>query len=201
MLSIVGAALVIGLIGGFLAGGRLGRMGDVRFSARTLAFGALGIMIVVPLIDLGDPMDRILIAVGYALVAAFLVVNIVRRTETALRVGLAVLALGWVLNATVMVANGGMPLSEEAYAASGQVDEPTPGEGGFFKIVLADENTHVRWLGDVIVLRPFHRVVSAGDLVLMAGLVLTIVAGMRGPGPRRSRERVEASAGRALRAI
>lgn len=201
MLGIVGTALVTGVVGGFLAGGRLGRLSEVRLVGKPLAFGALAVMVVVPLADLGTPLDRVLIAAGYALAAAFLVVNIVRSRGTALRVGLAVLALGWILNATVMVANGGMPLSREAYAASGQLDTPTPGHGGFFKIVLADENTRLRALGDVITLRPFRRVVSAGDLVLMAGLTLTIFAGMRGNGPRRSREPADAFVGSAPQAV
>lgn len=200
MLAIVGTALVIGLVGGYMAGGRLGRLSEVRFVGAPLAFGALAVMVIAPLTELGDPLERGLIAAGYALAAAFLVVNIVRRAGTALRIGLALLALGWILNATVMVANGGMPLSREAYAASGQVDAPTPGEGGFFKIVLADESTRLLGLGDVITLRPFHRVVSVGDLVLMVGLAATIVAGMRGTGPRRARRPMEAPAASALQA-
>jgi hypothetical protein len=53
----------------------------------------------------------------------------------------------------------------------------------------------------MIVLRPFLRVVSAGDLVLMVGLVVTIIAGMRGTAPRRGLGRAEASAGTALQTV
>jgi hypothetical protein len=203
MLAIVGTTLLVGLIAGFLAGGRIGRLSEVHFVGTPLAFGALAVMVVVPLADLGDRTDRFLIAAGYGLAAAFLVVNIVRRRGAAFRVGLAVLALGWLLNATVMVANGGMPLSRAAYAASGQSDAPTPGHGGFFKIVIADEGTHLRALGDVITVHPFRRVVSAGDLVLMAGLAVTIVAGMRGPRLRRSlgSESTPSKASSALQAV
>lgn len=185
MPQIVGTAFLLAVIAGFLAGGRVLRLGDVRLSAGFLAFTALAIMVLESVADFGDPTDRILVAMGYALAAAFLVVNIA-RSSGALRLGLAVLALGWVLNAAVMVSNGGMPLSLDAYAASGQTEAPTPGTGGFFKIVLADESTVLRSLGDVIPIRPFRQVVSAGDLVLMAGLVLTVAAGMRGTRSERA---------------
>ncbi len=178
MIGIVATALLIGLAAAVLSGGRVRRLGDVRVSGAPLAFGALALMVAVSLVELGSSADRALIAGAYALAAAFLVLNIVRSAGI-MRVGFAVLALGWLLNAAVMIPNGGMPLSRAAYAASGQSAVPTPGRGGFFKIVIADEHTVLRGLGDVITLPPYHRVVSAGDLVLMGGLILLIVGGMR----------------------
>lgn len=178
MIRITATALLLGLVAGYAAGGRLRRLENVRLSYGVLAFAALAVMVVESLADLGDPLDRVLIALGYALAAAFLVVNL-RRLRGVLRIAVAILALGWVLNATVMTANGGMPLSLSAYASSGQIEAPTPGEGGFFKIVIADRETALRPLGDVIPLAFYRQVVSAGDLVLLAGLVLAIAGGMR----------------------
>lgn len=193
MLQSVGTVFLLAVIAGYLAGGRVRRLGDVRLSGGFLAFTALAIMVLESVADLGDPTDRILVAMGYALAAAFLIVNIA-RSRGALRLGLAVLALGWVLNASVMVANGGMPLSRHAYSSSGQTEAPTPGEGGFFKIVLANESTVMRPLGDVIPIRAFRQVLSAGDLVLMAGMILTVSAGMR--GSRTGREPAARQRGR-----
>lgn len=182
MIRITATALIVGIAAGYLAGGRIRRLEHVRFSAGVLAFGALAVMVVESVADFGEPADRILVAAGYLLAAVFLAVNL-RRHAGILRVAVAVLALGWVLNATVMVANGGMPLSLDAYAASGQTEAPTPGRGGFFKIVIADETTALRPLGDVIPLAPYRQVVSAGDLVLLAGLALALAAGMRTSAP------------------
>jgi hypothetical protein len=48
----------------------------------------------------------------------WLVVN-TRRRPAGLRLGLVLLALGWLLNATAMVPNGGMPVSRVALARAG----------------------------------------------------------------------------------
>jgi uncharacterized protein DUF5317 len=181
MLIVVGAVLVASLVAGFALGGRIHRLGDFRFRGAPLAIAALAIMVVETSVDFGRSADRTLVAAAYALIALFLLVNLL-RSRGALKVGIGLFAIGWVLNASVMIANGGMPLSLAAYESSGQSGQPTPGEGGFFKIVIADQNTVMRPLGDVIALKPFGRVVSAGDLVLLAGLSLTVVAGMRGAG-------------------
>jgi hypothetical protein len=180
VLTITGLAALAGIAAGYAFKGRLGRIGTIALSARALVFAALAIMVFGSFVDLGAGPDRVLVALGYGLVAAFLVAN-VRRFSGALRFGLLALALGWSLNATVIMVNGGMPLSRAAYAASGQHEATlTPGTGGFFKIVIADETTVMRPLGDVIPVRAVGKVLSAGDLVLMLGLAVSIAAAMQG---------------------
>jgi hypothetical protein len=188
VLPITAIALVAGVVAGFMGGGRLRRIADVRFSGGALVFAALAIMVVESIVDLGRTTDSALLALGYGLVAAFIVLN-VRRSTGLLRAALLVLAVGWILNAVVMLPNGGMPLSRAAYAASGQTETPTPGRGGFFKIVLADPQTVLRPLGDVIPLRPLNQVISAGDIVLMLGLAGSIAAAMRHVAPDAARRR------------
>jgi hypothetical protein len=192
VLIITALALLAGCIAGFAWGGRLRRIADVSLSSGALVFVAVAIMVVQSLVDLGEATDRALLALGYGLVAAFIVLN-VRRSTGLLRAALSVLAIGWTLNAVVMLPNGGMPLSRAAYAASGQTETPTPGEGGFFKVVLADDETVLRPLGDVIPISPVHQVISAGDIVLMLGLAGCIAAAMQHTaspaGPRSARRR------------
>ena len=73
----------------------------------------------------------------------------------------AAIGLGGALNAVAIFANGRMP-----HAATG-------GDSGL-KGVPIDDDTRVWWLGDVI---PFlGKLISAGDLVLLAGVALLISA-------------------------
>jgi len=167
---------------GIASGGRLSALALLRPRASGLAFVALAVMVVAPFIDgIGPAADRALIGVTYALVAAFLALNVGRRDGWA-RIGIVLLIVGWTLNALVIGLNRGMPLSLDAYRASGQTAPPTPGEGGFFKLVIADDSTLLLPLGDVIPVHPLRQVFSAGDLVLLAGLGTILTAGMHQRG-------------------
>jgi hypothetical protein len=117
------------------------------------------------------------IACAYIAVAAFLIRNMTR--EHSIRIGLIFLLIGWMLNASVIALNGAMPLSIRAYRASGQTETPTPRQGGFFKIELADNKTRLGFLGDVIPVHPIGQVVSVGDLFLVLGAAGALVGGMR----------------------
>jgi hypothetical protein len=184
VLVLLVAALGTSILIGRLAGGRLRHLGRIRLTAAFLASAGLVVMVVLSVTSLGEVADRIALGAGYALLGAFLAVNVVRH-RGAIRIGLAVLALGWGMNTLVIAANGGMPLSLSAYRASGQIEAPTPGQAGFFKLVVADEHSALRPLGDVIPVKPIRNVVSAGDLMLIAGMAVFVAAGMRAQ-PRRA---------------
>jgi hypothetical protein len=49
------------------------------------------------------------------------------------------------------------------------------------KHVAADEHTRLRSLGDIIPVAPIGKVVSVGDIVLLAGTAHLIAVGMRRP--------------------
>jgi hypothetical protein len=112
--------------------------------------------------------------------------------------GFALVLVGLALNLTVVSMNGGMPVTKSALVASGQgrfLSKLVHGKGA--KHHLAGPDDVLLPLADVIPIpRPISQVVSAGDLVVYAGVVLLVVATMRGRTRvwiplRRRRGRVE----------
>jgi hypothetical protein len=100
--------------------------------------------------------------VSYALAGAFVLAN--RRVP-----GVLVLALGGLLNLVAIAANGGtMPAWPAAMAVAGV--DPGPG----FANAGAVAHAHLLFLGDVIPVpgpHPLANVLSAGDLLIFAGLL------------------------------
>ncbi len=178
MFAFLGITLVAAVAAGFAFGGRIGRLADLRFAMLPMLYGALGLGLLPLFVNMSTGTNRVLTGIANLLVLIFLAVNLSRHGGL-VRWGLVVLLAGWLLNAVVIAANKGMPLSEWAYAQSGQTDPITEGEGGFFKIVVADVRTNLPFLGDVIPIKPLRQVLSAGDLLLMAGIGLTVIGGMR----------------------
>ncbi len=176
MLRLVALTLLVALAAGRLAGGRLKNLGAIRVTALPVALASAGFVVAAR--AAGGGIATALQYAGIASVGVFLAIN-ATRLRGWLRIGLAVLAFGWALNALVITTNGGMPLSLSAYEKSGQEQLPTPGEGGFFAIDVADEHTVLRQLGDVIPVAPLRTVASPGDLIMGLGLIVIIVAGMR----------------------
>ena len=176
-MALVLVVAVLGLALGLLLGGRLGGLADlpVRFAA-TLPVG-LGVQVAALLLE---PTSRVLAAFGYAaaagLVGAFTLANL--RLP-----GVALMGLGLLLNALVVLANGlAMPVSVAAAERAGLSRAD---------LRLGDDPLHVErtgstrlgWLGDVVAvplpLRP--QVVSAGDVLLASGVGLFLCLGTRPP--------------------
>lgn len=96
--------------------------------------------------------------------------------------GMALVLLGLVLNAAVIIPNGGMPVSENALERSGQLDllQVLIDEGAAKHHLMTDDDV-LTPLADVIAIpKPLGQIVSVGDLVLYAGVVWLIVAVMLG---------------------
>jgi Family of unknown function (DUF5317) len=115
---------------------------------------------------------------SYSLLVVFALLN--------LRVaGMPLVLVGLVLNATVIIANGGMPVAREALVRSDQgdvlqllIDE------GAAKHHLLTEDDVLTPLADVIPIpSPIAQVVSVGDVFVYAGLVWLIIATMLGRIP------------------
>jgi hypothetical protein len=177
MLVPVLVALLVGAVVGRFRGGRVSEAANVRLRVSGLIAPAFILTLVPVFADLKDELDVAATLGSLSLIGVFLVVNL-RGTRGLLRLGLATMAFGWTLNMVVIGANAGMPLSLAAYEVSGQHVVPTPRRGGFYRIVLADEGTVLRWLGDVLPVRPIHQVFSPGDLTLALGLGFSIVGAM-----------------------
>ncbi len=108
--------------------------------------------------------------------------------------GMRIVFVGFALNLAVMIANGGlMPVEEYAIAADGrrdvedlQVGQAIPATKNVF---VAADGGRLGVLSDAIVLplpRPLTRVVSAGDLLIVTGVMLAL-----GGVISRSRDRLK----------
>ncbi len=103
--------------------------------------------------------------------------------------GMQVVALGFLLNFLVIVANGGgMPVSYETLQASGQgylVANQQPGQyvAQSKDVLLPRESARLWWLGDIFVTPPpVTRAASLGDFATYLGVAIVIVFAMRQTG-------------------
>ncbi len=171
--------VVASVLAGGIAGGRLAGLAEVRPRWWGLAFAGLA-MQAAPLPALpgraGDLAAAALVVGSYALLIAFVLLN-------ARLAGAPLLLAGLALNLTVIAANGGMPVSEEALLASGQP------QGVAALRARPDAKHHLMTpedlltpLADVIpVPPPLGVVVSVGDLAIYAGVAWFVVSAMRAP--------------------
>lgn len=170
---IFAAAIPIGIIAGWLAGGRLERLGEVRFRWAPLA--VLGLLAQVVLFSsLGLPLDDTEVAILYVATTAAVFVALLRNVRMT---GLPIVAVGALSNLLAIVANGGvMPADPLALAAAGL--DPTSGPTNSAVI----ENPALRPLTDIYAIPsavPFANVYSIGDVLIGVGIVVAIAVAMR----------------------
>ncbi len=168
--------VVAGLVVGLLLGGRIGRLADLDLRLPWVAIAALAIQVVLFVPAIGDALGPVapwVYAASTAAIVAVLLVNV--RIA-----GIAIVAAGAACNLVAIVANGGyMPVSPAALAALGwaeahgysnsaAVADPALGP-------LTDVYAMPPWL-------PFANVFSIGDVLIAAGLAVTIALAMRHRG-------------------
>lgn len=174
--SLLVLALLGALVVGWLRNGTLDRLGALPLRSRRLVVLAFVVQLVGTVV--GGPVYPVALAASAVLVVAFLARN--REVR-----GTGLIALGLLANALVVGANGAMPVSPSAAARAGVPLERLAGDA---RHEIADEQTRLRWLSDVVPvvvpLRP--EVVSPGDVLVTAGAAQLVVVGMtrRLPGPR-----------------
>jgi hypothetical protein len=167
-------AIPLGIVAGYLLGGRLDRLAEVRFRWGWLAI--LGLAVQVALFSpLADGLDAGVATATYvgSTMAVLGAVLVNWRIP-----GLLLVALGATSNLVAIVANGGvMPTTLEAMATAGI----TP-DGEFSNsAVLADPA--VPFLTDIFAIPaaiPFANVFSIGDVLIGIGVAVAIALGMRG---------------------
>lgn len=168
-------AVPIGLLVGGLFGGRLERLGDLRFRLAWLALAGLLVQVVLFSSGVGDALGQLAPAVyvGSTLAVLAAVLANVRLP------GLPLIAAGATLNLAAIVANGGyMPGDPGAYALAGL----TPDDGFSNSVVRAD--AALRPLTDIFALpdaMPLANVFSVGDVLIGFGVAVAIALAMR-PG-------------------
>lgn len=172
-------AILVGAAAGLLFGGRFAGLASVQLRMPALVWIALGVQFalgLVPLRSLPDDARFALVVASYAMIGAWLALNARFQRAVPMRTAFALLATGWLLNLVVMVPNGGMPVSPAALADSGAPPGLEVDEGHLWKHVELSPSTALPALGDVIPVP--GGAVSAGDVVMVVGLIAAVAAGM-----------------------
>ena len=168
--------LVAALVIGYGRGGELDRLGHLPLREKRLVVAAVLVQLTGGIV--GGWAYPTGLAVSALLVAVFLGRNRGVR-------GTGLVALGLLLNALVVGVNGAMPVSGDALGRA-RISTQDILSGADPRHELLSDSTHLGFLGDRIpVLMPFRpEVVSAGDVLVAAGLAELVVLGM-GAAPRR----------------
>jgi hypothetical protein len=173
--------LLAGVVVGVLRGGSLENINRVRFRLPWLVFLGLALQIgadaaaaTYPGIQKGVA-GPLVLAISYGLVGTFVVLNF--RFPGAILIG-----LGLLLNLSVILANGAMPVSLWAARVSGS--RVAPHLQNSVKHRVKGPGTRLGFLGDIIPVPPLG-IVSAGDVVLGAGVFL-LVTFLMAPDKHRS---------------
>lgn len=175
--------LILGLGIGLLRGGRIANLSELRLKSVWIIFASL----ILQLLIFPTPWSQPLIRIGteyvhyasYGLIVVFFILNW-RVWE------LWTMAVGMVLNAIVIMANGGyMPASASALLASGKqkaADQLLNNPDHIYaNTLLMSEQTSLNFLGDWLYVPawvPLANAFSIGDLVLMTGLAWLIQSAM-----------------------
>jgi Family of unknown function (DUF5317) len=171
-------AVPVGIALGYLIGGRLGRLSEIRFEWAWLAATGLAVQILLFSTPIGDSFRG---GVGEAIYVASTGMVLVAVWRNLRIPGLALVALGAISNLAAIVANGGvMPTTPEALASAGL----DPREG-FSNSAIIDDPA-LAPLTDIFALPPwlpFANVFSIGDVLIALGIVLVIAIGMRRGDP------------------
>jgi hypothetical protein len=158
-------AVVAGLVLGLASGGRPRNATSRPVRGIVVLAAAVALQALPPALDLGDTVGLACVLGSYALLLAFTLANV-------RLVGMPVVLVGLLLNVVVITANAGMPVRAEAILAVEHHRTPAEVAGLTFgaKRHLETPEDRLTFLGDIVPVRPFHQVVSFGDLVLALGM-------------------------------
>jgi Family of unknown function (DUF5317) len=166
-------AIPIGILAGYLLGGRLDRLARLRLHWVPLILLGLALQVAI-FTDAGGRLVGIAGPDLYIASTAAVFVAVLRNVRVP---GVAVIAAGAGLNLAAIVVNGGwMPADGDALGSIGGL-----GSGYTNSIVVADPV--LRPLTDVFALPawlPLANVFSIGDVLIAVGIVVTIALAMRG---------------------
>jgi hypothetical protein len=147
------SSIALGIVAGSALGGRISRLATLRIRWWPLLVAALAVRILAPLA--GDFAAALYLT-------AFAGVVLVAVADRSLP-GMPLIALGSLLNLTVVAANGGMPVDPTAAAAVGA---SIPNDRLHQPLTHA---TRLPLLADVIPLPLLRSVYSPGDVVISIG--------------------------------
>lgn len=174
--------LVLAVLVGKVAGGGMRGLTTINLGRVWLVWIAFAVQFVLAFLpaDLRGPLRVPLLSLAFAAVVWWMA-TVWDGLGAALRVALMLVAMGWVMNLTVITLNSGMPVSAETLERVGLPSDDIE-SGDLSKHVTLDDDTVLPWLGDVIplpLIGPLRKAVSLGDVVMLVGLLLFVPAAMR----------------------
>lgn len=186
---LVVVVLACAVVAGWLLGGRLRNLADVRLRSPWLAFVAVGLLVLLSGLGLaGVQLEAVTLPIVVASQAALLAFVAANRYLP----GMPLVLVGFALNALVIVANGGMPVDPEALRAVGGASATIDDPG---RHRLLEPGDAFPLLADIIGIPLLRTVVSVGDLLLAAGVGILVAALMRRFPPPPGRRTRGASSG------
>lgn len=153
-------AFLTGAAIGRARGGRAGAFTSIRLNAAGWLAAGISAVLIVTLIGPSQPLWWMLFA--YSAIGYFGLRNLHFT-------GMVVLLIGMLMNLLPMIANGAVPVSEQALTSVGEVDEAGNPVIASIRESADTANTFV-FLGDVVPVPIFGVVVSLGDLVIAVAL-------------------------------
>lgn len=183
-------ALTVGLMAGFLSGGRPHHM--ARRSLRSAPLLVAGVVIQLLAEWIGGTLTTALVLISYVVLMAYAARNIHI-------VGMALVLLGIAANAAVIGLNNGMPVRPNAVVSAGLAEPHELGRlEGDAKRRPERPGDKLMVLADIIPVPVLREVVSFGDLIIGVGMADVVVHLMRPPRRRRSEVAAEPTAVPAL---
>jgi hypothetical protein len=161
------AAVVAGIVA-LLRGGSLEDLAATKFRWIVFLLTGLALQLVFEVFfddRLTGEQALTIVLMSYLMIVTFLLVN--RHLP-----GLTLAAVGLALNVVVIAANGAMPVGERAIELIGVEDVRDFG----VKHEPLTDDTLLPWIADVIPVPGIGTVISAGDLVLAAGIAYLVYA-------------------------
>ncbi|MEX0658599.1 MAG: DUF5317 family protein [Egibacteraceae bacterium] len=163
------ATVLCAVLIGYARGGRLANLGYVHLRQGWLVLASVVAQVVLAAVSMaGGPtaaMAPPMLLVSHVALLAFVVCNRILP-------GMLLVFAGFAMNAAVITANGAMPVARDALLAvsRGEATTITPG-----KHRLLAEGDLLTPLADIFAIPVLRTVVSAGDVVLAAGVAILVV--------------------------
>jgi hypothetical protein len=183
------AILIVAILSGYVlgrgTGGRLSNLGQMTWRAWPLLLLAVGTQML-----LGDLPGAFRWAVAVADCLAVATWCGLNRPAGRRLAGSDICGLGVGLNALVMAANGGMPVSRSALGAAGLSTRMNVAHGHLYKHLAMTARSHLRWLGDIIPVPWVHTVLSGGDVFMLVGVAAIVRLAMQPMSGQPSRPAV-----------
>jgi hypothetical protein len=171
-------AIILGIVLGYIAGGRLEGLAGMRFRWAPVAVAGL----VVQLLVFG-PLEHVVGAAGPPLYLGSTVAVLAAVARNIGIPGMAAVVVGATSNLAAILANGGVMPTDPAAAALAGLRTGT----GFSNSAVVAEPA-LRPLTDIFAIPagfPLANVFSIGDVLIAIGIVIAIVVGMRRGRPER----------------